>query len=59
MTLSTTNAYSGARFRISRTGGGAFTLDVGTGPLKALATNTWGEFVYDGAAWRLGASGAL
>ena len=59
VTLSTTNAYSGARFRISRTGGGAFTLDVGTGPLKALATNTWGEFVYDGAAWRLGAYGAL
>ena len=59
VTLSTTNAYSGARFRISRTGGGAFTLDVGMGPLKALATNTWGEFVYDGAAWRLGAYGAL
>lgn len=59
LTLSTTNAYVGARFRITRTGGGAFTLDVGTGPLKSLATNTWGEFVYDGSAWYLAAHGML
>lgn len=59
VTLSTTNAYSGARFRITRTGGGAFTLDVGTGPLKSLATNTWAELIYDGTAWNLAAYGAL
>ena len=29
----------GDKFEVTRTGGGAFTLDVGTGPLKALATN--------------------
>jgi hypothetical protein len=59
VTLSTANAYAGARFKITRTGGGAFTLDVGTGPLKSLATNTWAEFVYDGSAWYLAGYGAL
>lgn len=59
VTLSTTRAYAGAKFRITRTGTGAFNLNVGTGPLKALITNTWGEFVYDGAAWYLAAYGAL
>lgn len=59
VTLNTTNAFAGARFRITRTGGGAFNLNVGTGPLKALANNTWGEFVYDGSAWYLAAYGAL
>jgi hypothetical protein len=59
VTLSTANAYAGARFKITRTGGGAFTLDVGTGPLKSLATNTWAEFVCDGSAWYLAAYGAL
>lgn len=59
VTLSTSNAYPGARFRITRTGGGGFTLDVGTGPLKSLATNTWADFVYDGSAWYLSAYGAL
>ena len=59
VTLSTTGAYSGARFHVTRTGGGAFNLNVGTGPLKGLATNTWGEFIYDGAAWYLAAYGAL
>ena len=57
VTLSTTNAYAGARFRITRTGGGAFALDIGG--LKNLATNTWGEVIYDGSAWYLAASGAL
>lgn len=59
VTLSTTNAFRGAKFRITRTGGGAFTLDVGTGPLKSLATNTWAEIEYDGTAWYLAAYGAL
>lgn len=61
VTLSTTGAAPGDRFRIVRTGGGAFTLDVGTGPLKSLATNTWAEFIYDAtsSAWKLAAYGAL
>ncbi|MEQ1951212.1 DUF2793 domain-containing protein [Mesorhizobium sp. CN2-181] len=57
VTLSATNAYSGARFRLTRTGGGAFNLSFGG--LKNLATNTWAEAVYDGSAWYLAAYGAL
>jgi hypothetical protein len=57
ITLSTTNAYSGARFKVTRTGAGAFNLSVGG--LKNLATNTWAEVIYDGAAWYLAAYGAL
>ena len=56
LTLSTTNAYSGARFRLTRTGGGAFNI---THALKNLATNTWAEFIYDGSAWYLAAYGVL
>lgn len=52
VTLSTTGAVKGARWRIVRTGSG-FNLNVGTGPLKALVQNTWAEFVYDGTAWFL------
>jgi hypothetical protein len=59
VTLTTTNAYEGLKFRITRTGGGAFNLNVGTGPLKALATNTWCEVYYTGSAWALSAYGTL
>lgn len=52
-------AWNGARFRIVRTGGGAFNLDVGTGPLKSLAANTWCDVEFDGTAWFLSAYGAL
>jgi hypothetical protein len=55
--LSTTNAYAGARFHVTRTGGGTFNLSVGG--LKNLAANTWVEVVYDGSAWYLAAYGAL
>ena len=57
VTLSTTNAYAGARFRLTRTGGGAFTLSLGG--LKNLATNIWAEAVFDGSAWYLAAYGTL
>lgn len=59
--LSTTNAYRGARFRIVRTAAatGASALNVGTGPLKALATGQWCEVEYDGSAWLLTAAGSL
>lgn len=53
------DAYAGMKVRVTRTGAGAFNLNVGTGPLKALATNTWGDFVYDGSAWYLAGYGAL
>lgn len=57
VTLSTTDAYAGARARFTRTGGGAFNLSIGG--LKNLATNTWCEITYNGSAWYLSAYGAL
>lgn len=62
VTLSTTGAYNGAKFRVVREASatGAFNINVGTGPLKALATaSTWCDVEYDGAAWRLTAYGTL
>jgi hypothetical protein len=59
VTLSTTNAVKGARFRIVRTAGGAFNLNVGAGPLKALSANQWCDVEYDGSAWLLTAFGSL
>lgn len=64
VTLSTTGAYNGAKFRIVRTAAatGAFNLNVGTGPLKALtAAAQWCEVEYNGAtaAWMETASGSL
>lgn len=62
VTLSTTNAYDGAKFRVTRAGGssgGTFALSVGG--LKNLATNTWCEVVYVASVsgWRLFQYGAL
>ena len=57
VTLATANAYPGASFRVTRSGGGAFNLSIGG--LKTLATNTWCEVVHDGSAWVLAASGTL
>lgn len=59
VTLSTTGALAGDRFYITRTGGGAFSLNIGAGPLKALAQNQWCIVVYDGSAWYLAAFGSL
>lgn len=61
VTLGTSGAVNGARFRIVRTAAatGAFNLNVGTGPLKALAAGTWCEVEYDGSAWFLSQYGAL
>lgn len=65
ITLSTIGAYSGAKFHIYRTGGGAFNLDIDDGgasppgTLKALVQDTWGIFVYTGSAWMICAYGAL
>lgn len=59
VTLSSTDAHAGARFRIVRHGGGAFALNVGSGPLRALASGDWAEFVFDGAGWYVAAAGSL
>lgn len=61
VTLSTTSAFNGAKLRIVRTAAatGAFNLNVGTGPLKALAVGTWCDVEYNGTAWALTAYGAL
>ena len=59
--LSTTNAENGDRFRIVRKASatGAFNLNVGTGPLKALGIGEWCDVEYDGSAWFLSSYGAL
>lgn len=59
VTLATTGAFAGMATKITRTGPGAFNLNVGTGPLKALATGTWCEVMYSGSAWVLTSYGAL
>jgi hypothetical protein len=57
--LSTTGARPGSRFRVARSGGGAFTLSVGG--LKSLATNQWCEVEYDKSigGWALTGFGSL
>ena len=59
VTLATTKARPGARFHVTRKGAGAFNLNIGTGPLKALIQNTWCEVIFDGSAWKLMKYGAL
>jgi len=56
--LSTTGAVDGAKFKITRKGG-AFNLNVGTGPLKALPANSWCEVTFVGSAWVLTKYGTL
>lgn len=57
MTISTANAYKGARFRITRTAGGTlFNLLVNG---LNLALNQWADFEYDGTAFVKTASGGL
>jgi hypothetical protein len=57
ITLASTNAYSGARFRVTRTGGGAFNLSLAG--LKTIVTNSWAEVIHDGGGWYLAAYGTL
>lgn len=59
--LSTTGAYAGARFRVVRSAAstGAFNVNVGTGPLKALGIGQWVDVDYDGSAWFVSAFGSL
>ena len=59
VTLSTTGAEIGDKFRITRPAAGAFNLNVGTGPLKVLPASSWCDVEYNGSAWVLTAYGAL
>ena len=63
VTLSTTTGVpEGGKIRVVRTAActGAFNVNVGTGPLKALATaGTWCDVEYDGVAWFLSGYGLL
>ena len=61
VTLSSMGAYNGARFRIVRTANatGPFSLNVGSGPLKALSAGEWCDVEFDGSRWRLTAAGSL
>ncbi len=58
VTLSTTGAWNGAQFRITRTGGGGgHTLDVGG--LATLNQNDWCVVTYNGTAWEIIQKGTL
>jgi hypothetical protein len=59
VTLSTTGAVNGDRFRIVRSGLGAFTLDVGGLKTMPSATAAWADVEFDGSAWRLTGYGTL
>jgi hypothetical protein len=61
VSLNTADATEGAELVVTRTAAstGAFNLNVGTGPLKALATGQWARFRYSGAAWVLTSFGSL
>jgi len=61
VTLSTTGALVGMKWRVVRQASatGAFNLNVGTGPLKALAVGQWCDVEYTGSAWILTAFGSL
>lgn len=57
VTLSTSGIATGSTIRVIRTGTGAFNLTIGG--LKALASNTWCDVVFNGTAWQLIAYGTL
>lgn len=61
VTLSTTGAVNGARFRVVRTAAatGAFKVNVGTGPLKALDAGTFCDVEFNGTSWILTGYGGL
>lgn len=57
LTLTTAGMTSGFTIRFTRTGSGAFNLQVGA--LKNLITNSWCDVVFNGSAWVLTAYGTL
>jgi hypothetical protein len=59
VTLSSTNAFSGCRFRVTRSAGATGSFDLNVGGLKILAAGEWCDVEYDGSAWVLSAYGTL
>lgn len=61
VTITTTGAKAGATIRFCRetTATGASALNIGTGPLKALAAGQWCDVSWDGTTLRLAAAGSL
>lgn len=59
VTLDTVSAYSGAKFRIVRTGLGAFTLDVGGLKTIPISTVAFVDVQYESGAWKLSGYGTL
>lgn len=59
VTLSATNIHKGAKFRVTRTGLGAFTLDVGGLKTIPAGTAAFVDVEHDGTAWRYMAFGNL
>ena len=61
VTLSTAGAINGDKWVIVRTAAatGASVLNVGTGPLIALAAAQWAQVQFDGSAWFLAESGPI
>lgn len=59
VTLDTTNAINGDKFRIVRTGLGAFTLDVGGLKTIPSATAAFVDVSFNGTAWKLTGYGTL
>jgi hypothetical protein len=57
--LPTVGMQNGTKFRIVRTGLGAFTLDVGGLKTLPAGTAAWCEVAHDGAAWKLIGYGTL
>lgn len=57
VTLSATNAYPGARFRIKREAGGALLTLLING--IGLGLNSWADMEFDGSTWVQTASGGL
>lgn len=59
VTLSSVGAANGSRFRVVRSGLGAFTLDVGGLKTIPSATAAWADVEFTGSAWVLTGYGAL
>lgn len=59
VTLSSTNAFTGASFRVVRTAAATGASTLGVGGLKTLAAGQWAVVEYTGTAWLLTGFGAL
>lgn len=59
VTLGTTNAFSGARFRVVRSTSATGAFDLNVGGLKILAAGQWCDVEYNGSGWRMTAFGSL